>query len=71
MTETAKALYYTRTEDIPLARNDTETFVMVYTDGYANGAMNLTEQSLLLHDAVTRVYAFGIGSGANIDQLKV
>lgn len=44
---------------------------MVYTDGESNGPMNLTEQSLLLHDSVTRVYAFGIGSGANIDELKV
>jgi len=67
-TDTALALQQTRIEDIPTSRGP-ETIVMVFTDGQSNNFQQTADEAKKLHEVVGKVYAFGIGSGINADEL--
>ena len=57
-------------EDIPLARNDSIKYVMVFTDGASSDRHLLQNESFLLQSVVDQVYGFGIGAGANPEELS-
>lgn len=69
-TATGEALRRTRVYDVPTARSGTK-YVMVFTDGASDDFQNLQTQAKALQGVVDAVYAFGIGSGPNIEELKV
>ena len=70
-TYTADALEQVRTEDIPLARNDSIKYVMVFTDGASSDRYLLPNETFLLQSVVDTVYGFGIGAGANAEELSM
>ena len=57
-------------EDIPLARNDSIKYVMVFTDGESSDSHLLQNETFLLQSVVDEVYGFGIGAGANPEELS-
>ena len=59
-----------RLEDIPLARNDSTKYVMVFTDGESTDRDRLQNETFLLQSVVDKVYGFGIGAGANPEELS-
>jgi len=59
-----------RLEDIPLARNDSTKYVMVFTDGESTDRYRLQTETVLLQSVVDKVYGFGIGAGANPEELS-
>lgn len=69
-TYTAEALRRTRTQDIPMARSG-KKYVMVFTDGASSDSSNLATESKALQAVVDQVFAFGIGSGPNVEELKI
>ena len=69
-TYTAEALRRVRVKDVPTARNG-KKYVMVFTDGQSTDTSNLQSEAKQLHNAVDEVFAFGIGTGINEDELKV
>ena len=68
-TDTAGALERVRTEDIIKTRNET-TYIMVFTDGHSNSFNDTVDQAELLKPLVDEVFAFGIGSGINEEELE-
>ena len=68
-TNTAYALEQTRLVDLPLARNGLK-YVMVFTDGESNNFSQTSAEAKLLHEVANRTYAYGIGSGIIMDELK-
>ena len=69
-TYTAEALRRTRTEDIPRARRG-KKFVMVFTDGKSSDSSSLPSEANQLQSVVDEVYAFGIGTGINENELQI
>ena len=70
-TYTADALEQVRIEDIPLARNDSIKYVMVFTDGASSDRYLLPNETFLLQSVVDKVYGFGIGAGADPEELSM
>ena len=68
-TDTAQALQQTRVVDLPMARNGLK-YVMVFTDGASNSFAATSAEAQLLHGVADRTYAFGIGSGINLNELN-
>ena len=68
-TDTAKALQKTRLEDMPTARDGLK-YVMVFTDGASNDNSATVREANELHKVANRTYAFGIGSGINMNELE-
>ena len=67
-TNTGAALNAVRIEDIPMARNDSIKYVMVFTDGQSGDSVD--QPAILLHNVTDNVYAFGIGSNVNEYELE-
>ena len=65
-TYTADALEQVRIEDIPLARNDSIKYVMVFTDGASSDRYLLPNETFLLQSVVDKVYGFG-GPGETVE----
>ena len=68
-TYTAEALRRTRVEDIPSARTG-KKFVMVFTDGVSSDSSKVKSEANQLQSVVDEVYAFGIGTGINENELQ-
>ena len=69
-TYTAEALRRTRVYDIPTARSG-KKYVMVFTDGASSDSGSLVSESKALQAVVDQVFAFGIGDGPNVEELKI
>ena len=68
-THTAEALRRTRETDIPRARRG-KKYVMVFTDGVSDDSKDVPYQATQLQSVVDEVYAFGIGTGINENELQ-
>ena len=69
-TYTAEALRRVRRMDLPTARNGPK-HVIIFTDGASSDSGNLPSEATQLQNAVDAVFAFGIGSGPNEEELKL
>ena len=68
-TNTAEALRQTRVVDLPMARNGLK-YVMVFTDGQSNSFSATSSEAQQLHSVADRTYAFGIGTGIDMNELN-
>ena len=74
-THTAEALKRVRLDDMTTTRGG-QTFAMIFTDGMSNDPKIpdwpiLENEAKFLQHTVDEVYAYGIGNGANEDELKL
>ena len=54
-----------------MTRENAIKYVMVFTDGLSSDSNDLEHESSELQSLVDKVFAFGIGAGANPDELKM